>query len=429
MKRYALSDAAAALDAPPASRGSILIDQLGFDSITQAEIVGALNSEFSLSMTPMLMLEVSTLAELYERIGEETGGALTAEASAVQLEVTRAVHYAAPAAAAAWRADHVHSSSALVPLDSRSRRPAARVPHDIAEKLAVLLKNFTSGGAARVVCTAATFIDELSFDSITQAQVVGDINSMFGTKMTPMLMLEVETIGELAERVASEMPAAMVALVPQPSGAIALSGPALRAKLSATLAQYIRNSSAEAMASAASFEDLGLDSIDQTAIVNGINTAFGLTLPPMFMLTVETPSELALALEDELALQAAREQRVVTGTENSASFSREAVAAIASAKERLEKQRLRAATLRTRVAEMRTKVRRTDKEASQVRCVPLPHPPYKDGTVGRIPTCAQSLRARSSNVPGIQCRTSPHTLTQSNSHTSGMHPSPAMNVS
>ena len=377
LKRYALGDAAAALDAPPVSRRSVLIDDLGFDSITQAEIVGTLNREFTLSMTPMLMLEVSTLAELHERIDEETGGALSTAASAAQLEETRAVHYASPAAAARSGSSAL-SASGFVPPDSRTRRPAALNIADIEAKLATLLKNFARGDAERVVCTAATLVDELAFDSITQAEVVGDINTAFGTKMTPMLMLEVETVGELAERVASEMPAAMVGaaltegammvLVPQPSAALALSGRALRAKLSATLAQYIRNSSAEAMASAVSFDDLGLDSIDQTAIVNGINAAFGLSLPPMFMLTVETPSELAFAVEDELALQAAREQRAVTGAENGASFSREAIAAIASAQQRLEKQRLRAAALRTRVAQMRTKVRRTDKEVSQVRC-------------------------------------------------------------
>jgi acyl carrier protein len=64
---FALGDAVAALDSASAS---LEIDTLGFDSITQAEIVGTLNKEFRTSMTPMLMLEVSTLGELMERIDE-----------------------------------------------------------------------------------------------------------------------------------------------------------------------------------------------------------------------------------------------------------------------------------------------------------------------------------------------------------------------
>ena len=352
---FALGDAVAALDSASAS---LEIDTLGFDSITQAEIVGTLNKEFRTSMTPMLMLEVSTLGELMERIDEETGGALSTAQQRQQQQFaqdTRVVQYTAPAASMA------HSVPPAVSIDV------------VEAQLIVMLKNFTSGEASSVECSASTMIDDLAFDSITQAEIVGDINTRFKTKMTPMLMLEVDSIRELSERVLSELPAgAMGGLDPPSRGmngaanmallaSTGITNAELRIKLDQTLSMYLRNSGS--VDQSASFEDLGLDSIDQTAIVNGINLAFGLSLPPMFMLTVQTPSELARAVEEEVRSNASR--MTLRPALGNGQFSAEALDAIERANVRLEKQRQRASALRTRVAEMRTEVRRTDKEVSQ----------------------------------------------------------------
>ncbi|KAJ8613644.1 hypothetical protein CTAYLR_003120 [Chrysophaeum taylorii] len=271
---------------------STSLASLGLDSLDSASVASDLAAAFGIIASPMLLLELESYGDLCDRVAQE----------AVVPATTTTTKRRKKKPFRCDDGDNERSSS----FETKLR--------------AVLEKN----GASTRGLERSTSLASLGLDSLDSASVASDLAAAFGIIASPMLLLELESYGDLCDRVAREVPPQQPLVPPKQQQQRASSSEGtLRAVLEA------HGASTRGLERSTPIASLGLDSLDSASVASDLAAAFGIIASPMLLLELETYGDLC----DTCGGSSSVQQEVVVKPEprddaSANSFAGEALAAI-----------------------------------------------------------------------------------------------------
>ena len=172
--------------------GTELVD-LGLDSVDMTAIAQEVGKAYGIKVTPMVVMEANTVGDLVESI------------------VAKGASVSAPSAAAAAAAPASSGRRRKVPREGRSggAAPAAAAPAaqltlgEVTDGVRIVVQKFTKG---EVAPNPETELVSLGLDSVDMTAIAQQLSKQFGTKLSPMVVMEAENLNALAQAIVEKLP-------------------------------------------------------------------------------------------------------------------------------------------------------------------------------------------------------------------------------